>query len=43
MSRQAVTDAQAEARRRGQPEVETWHLWSALLAQENGIVPTLVE
>jgi ATP-dependent Clp protease ATP-binding subunit ClpB len=43
MSRQAVTDAQSEARRRGHNEVETWHLLHALLAQENGIVPALVE
>ncbi|TSJ76924.1 ATP-dependent chaperone ClpB [Rariglobus hedericola] len=43
MSRQAVTDAQAEARRRSHNEVETWHLLHALLAQENGIVPALVE
>jgi ATP-dependent Clp protease ATP-binding subunit ClpB len=43
MSRQAVTDAQSEARRRSHNEVETWHLLHALLAQENGIVPALVE
>ena len=43
MSRQAVTDAQSEARRRGHNEVDTWHLLHALLAQENGIVPALVE
>jgi len=43
MSRQAVTDAQAEARRRGNNEVESWHLLHALLAQENGIVPALVD
>ncbi len=43
MSRQAVTDAQAEARRRGHNEVDTWHLLHALLAQESGIVPALVE
>ncbi|MCX6936933.1 MAG: ATP-dependent chaperone ClpB [Verrucomicrobia bacterium] len=43
MSRQAVTDAQAEARRRGHNEVETWHLLHALLAQQSGIVPALVE
>ena len=43
MSRQAVTDAQAEARRRGHHEVETWHLLHALLAQDRGIVPALVE
>ncbi|WED64990.1 ATP-dependent chaperone ClpB [Synoicihabitans lomoniglobus] len=43
MSRQAVTDAQAEARRRNHHEVDTWHLLHALLAQEDGIVPALVE
>jgi ATP-dependent Clp protease ATP-binding subunit ClpB len=43
MSRQALTEAQAEARRRGHPEVETWHLLHALLTQENGIVPALIE
>jgi ATP-dependent Clp protease ATP-binding subunit ClpB len=43
MARQAVTGAQAEARRRGHPEVESWHLFHALLAQEGGIVPALLE
>ena len=43
MSRQAVTEAQNEARRRSHNEVETWHLFVALLAQEGGIVPSLVE
>jgi len=43
MSRQAVTDAQAEARRRGHHEVDSWHLLHALLGQEEGIVPALVE
>ena len=43
MSRQAVQDAQHEARRRSHNEVETWHLLAALLAQEGGIVPSLVE
>ncbi len=43
MSRQALNDAQAEARRRGHAEVESWHLMHALLAQENGIVPALIE
>ncbi len=43
MSRQAVTDAQALARRLNHNEVDTWHLLSALLTQENGIVPGLVE
>lgn len=43
MSRQAITEAQAEARRRGNHEVDTWHLVHALVGQENGIVPALVE
>ncbi|MSU46456.1 MAG: ATP-dependent chaperone ClpB [Lacunisphaera sp.] len=43
MSRQAVTEARNEARRRSHNEVETWHLLVALLAQEGGIVPALVE
>ncbi len=43
MSRQAVTDAQAIARRLQHNEVETWHLLSALLTQENGIVPGLLD
>ena len=43
MSRQAVTDAQALARRRSHNEVETWHLLAALLAQENGIVPGIID
>ncbi|MDR1282162.1 MAG: ATP-dependent chaperone ClpB [Opitutaceae bacterium] len=43
MSRQAITDAQSEARRRNNNEVDTWHLLHALLSQENGIVPAIVE
>ncbi len=43
MSRQAVTDAQALARRRSHHEVDTWHLLAALLGQENGLVPGLLE
>jgi ATP-dependent Clp protease ATP-binding subunit ClpB len=43
MSRQAVQEAQNEARRRAHNEVDTWHLLVALLAQEGGIVPALVE
>ncbi len=43
MSRQAITEAQNEARRRQHNEVDTWHLLYALLAQENGLVPALVE
>ena len=43
MSRQAVTEAQNEARRRSNQEVDTWHLLAALLAQEGGTVPGLVD
>jgi ATP-dependent Clp protease ATP-binding subunit ClpB len=43
MSRQAVTDAQAEARRRSHHEVDTWHLLHSLLAQADGIVPALAD
>src|SRR5215207_4579032 len=43
MSRQAVTEAQNIARRHSNNEVDTWHLLAALLAQENGIVPGLLE
>jgi len=43
MSRQAVTDAQAIARRLNHNEVDTWHLLSALLSQENGIIPGLID
>ncbi len=43
MSRNAVTEAQAIARRRNHNEVDTLHLCAALLAQENGIVPGLLE
>jgi ATP-dependent Clp protease ATP-binding subunit ClpB len=42
-SREAVTEAQAIARRLNHNEVDTWHLFSALLAQEQGIVPGLIE
>ncbi len=43
MSRQAVTEAQAIARRHSNNEVDTWHLLAALLAQEGGIVPGVLE
>jgi len=43
MSRQAVTDAQAIARRFNHHEVDTWHLLSALLTQENGLVSGIVD
>src|ERR1044072_1974270 len=43
MSRQAITDAQNLARRLSHNEVDTWHLLAALLSQENGIVPGLLD
>jgi ATP-dependent Clp protease ATP-binding subunit ClpB len=43
MSRQAVTDAQNNARRLHHHEVDAWHLLGALVAQENGVVPGLLE
>jgi len=43
MSREAVAEAQNIARRLNHNEVDTWHLLSALLGQENGIVPGLLE
>jgi len=43
MSRQAVTDAQSDARRRQHNEVEPWHLLTALLSLENGLVSALIE
>jgi len=43
MSRQAISEAQSLARRHSHSEVETWHLLAALLAQEGGIVPGLLE
>ena len=43
MSRSAVAEAQNQARRRSHNEVDTWHLLVALLGQEGGIVPALIE
>ncbi len=43
MSREAVAEAQNIARRLNNNEVDTWHLLAALLAQEKGIIPGLVE
>jgi ATP-dependent Clp protease ATP-binding subunit ClpB len=43
MSRGALSEAQAIARRHGHAEVDSWHLLLALLGQENGIVPALVD
>jgi ATP-dependent Clp protease ATP-binding subunit ClpB len=43
MSRTALTEAQSIARRHGHVEIDSWHLLLALLGQENGIVPALLE
>ena len=42
-SRQALQEAQNEARRRSHHEVEAWHLLVALLAPAGGLVPALIE
>jgi ATP-dependent Clp protease ATP-binding subunit ClpB len=39
----AIREMAEVAKRNGQQEVEVWHLLSALMAQENGIVPSLLE
>ena len=39
----AIREMAEVAKRNGQQEVEVWHLLFALLAQENGIVPALLE
>ena len=39
----AIKEMAEVAKRNGQQEVEVWHLLSALLSQENGIVPALLE
>ena len=39
----AVQDAQNCARSNGQQEIDTWHLLLALVQQEGGIVPNLLE
>ena len=43
MSRTALSEAQAIARRHGHVEVDSWHLLLALIGQENGIVPALID
>jgi ATP-dependent Clp protease ATP-binding subunit ClpB len=40
---EAVQSAQAEARRRNQQQVDLWHLLHALVAQEDGIVPAVLD
>jgi ATP-dependent Clp protease ATP-binding subunit ClpB len=39
----AIQEMAEVAKRNGQQEVEVWHLLSALMNQENGIVPALME
>ncbi|MGY9016445.1 MAG: Clp protease N-terminal domain-containing protein, partial [Rhodospirillales bacterium] len=39
----AIKEMAEVAKRNGQQEVEVWHLLSALIAQENGIVPALLD
>ena len=39
----AVQEAQNLARRHGQQEIDVWHLLLALVQQEGGIVPSLLE
>jgi ATP-dependent Clp protease ATP-binding subunit ClpB len=42
-AREAVTESQAEARRRHHQQVDNWHLLAALLGQEHGLVPALLQ
>jgi ATP-dependent Clp protease ATP-binding subunit ClpB len=39
----AFQEAQAEARRRSHQQVDAWHLLHALVVQENGIVPAVLD
>ena len=39
----AIQEMAVVAKRNGQQEVEVWHLLSALVNQENGIVPALMD
>ncbi|MEC8243331.1 MAG: ATP-dependent chaperone ClpB [Verrucomicrobiota bacterium] len=39
----AIREMSEVARRNGQQEVEVWHLITALMSQENGIVPAIME
>jgi ATP-dependent Clp protease ATP-binding subunit ClpB len=42
-AREAVLEAQGEARRRQHQQVDNWHLLAALLHQDGGLVPALLE
>lgn len=42
-AREAMLEAQAEARRRNNQQVDGWHLLFALVTQDKGIVPALLE
>ncbi|MEM7792744.1 MAG: Clp protease N-terminal domain-containing protein, partial [Verrucomicrobiota bacterium] len=39
----AVQEAQSLARTHGQQEIDVWHLFLALVVQDGGIVPGLLE
>ncbi len=42
-ARESITEAQAEARRRNHQQVDGWHLMHALVNQDGGIVPSILE
>ncbi len=42
-ARAAIMEAQAEARRRHHQQVDNWHLLAALLGQEGGLAPALLQ
>ncbi|MFO0563341.1 MAG: Clp protease N-terminal domain-containing protein, partial [Polyangiales bacterium] len=42
-SREALTEAQTDAGRRGNPEIQPEHVLRALLVQDGGVVPALVQ
>lgn len=42
MARSAVMEAQSEARKFNHQQIDGWHLLSALVTQENGLVPALL-
>lgn len=42
-AREAVVDAQSEARRRHNQQIDVWHLLFALLNQQGGIVPSILD
>jgi ATP-dependent Clp protease ATP-binding subunit ClpB len=42
-AREAVLESQQEARRHNHQQVDVWHLFSALVKQSDGIVPSLLQ